>query len=37
MSDVMNTANRAKSEDREGLRTEFVTLVQKASELMGEE
>jgi Ca-activated chloride channel family protein len=37
MSDAMNVANRAKGEDRDGLRAEFVTLVQKASELMGEE
>ncbi len=37
MSDAMNIANRAKGEDRDGLRAEFVTLVQKASELMGEE
>ena len=37
MSDVMNIANRSKGEDRDGLRAQFVTLVQKASELMGEE
>ena len=37
LSDAMNTANRAKGTDRDGLRDEFVTLVQKASELMGEE
>jgi Ca-activated chloride channel family protein len=37
LSDAMNTANRAKGEDRSGLRAEFVTLVQKASQLMGEE
>lgn len=37
LSDAMNTANRAKGKDRDGLRSEFVTLVQKASELMGEE
>lgn len=37
LSDAMNAANRAKGEDRSGLRAEFVTLVQKASQLMGEE
>ncbi len=37
LSDAMNTANRAKGKDRDGLRSEFVTFVQKASELMGEE
>jgi Ca-activated chloride channel family protein len=37
MSDAMNAANQAKADDRFGLRSEFITLVQKASELMGEE
>lgn len=37
LSDAMNVANRAKGGDRDGLRAEFVSLVQKASELRGEE
>ncbi len=37
LSDVRRVAEGAKGEDESGLRTEFIGLVQKASELMGQE
>ena len=37
MSDVLKVADDSKGEDMDGLRAEFVELVRKASELMGEQ